>query len=144
MSAVEISPTLKVKQGRVRLIKDLEAFKNSFARFVGGSESKAWHEMKQTKAGHEGNVVEIYFDKTFTIEFDDGAECDCPFETVEAQLSLAYLVDVQLGRARLLSDPETFKNSFDRFEGDDENGWSDAKQLRVGQEGNIIVMRLLL
>merc|ERR1711976_213937 len=124
---------MDVKCGRVRLLSDPEAFQNSFTRFV-GDDLNGWSEAKQLRVGQEGTVTKTYGDQTITMVFDDGQQFDFPFETVQEQLTTTVILDVKKGRVRLLSDPEAFKNSFGRFVGDDLNGWSEAKQLRVGQE----------
>ena len=46
-----------------------------------------------------------------------------------------HVTSVQRGKVKLLEDPEAFKTSFYRFEGDDLNGWSEIKQTLVGLEG---------
>jgi len=129
---LQLSLLQNVTCGRVKLVEDPEAFKNSFIRFIDDN-LNGWSEEKQKRAGQEGYAALIYKDKTITVEFDDGARYDFPFETVDQQLS--DTLEVKLGLVRLLEDPEAFKNSFARFTGDNLNGWSEEKQKKVGKEG---------
>jgi len=89
MKVVKLYWGLEVKQGRVRLIEDPEAFKNSFVRFVGDG-LNGWSEIKQLRAGQEGTVIKTYGNQTVTMIFDDGKKFDFPFETVEAQLCSTF------------------------------------------------------
>lgn len=77
----------EVYRGRVRLLSDPSRYRASFKRFNGDA-LNGWIPSKETLAGEEGRVVEVFDDRTITLELADGARLDFPFESVEEQLTV--------------------------------------------------------
>ena len=77
----------EVYRGRVRLLSDPSRYRASFKRFDGDA-LNGWIPSKETLAGEEGRVVEVFDDRTITLELADGARLDFPFESVEEQLTV--------------------------------------------------------
>ena len=42
-----------------------------------------------------------------------------------------------MGKVRMLTDENGYKDSFNRFEGDENNGWLDIKAEYAGKEGTV-------
>ena len=70
--------------GRIRLLADENAFRQSFARFEGDDENGFSLE-KLKRMGQEAEVNDVYSDGTIRAEFDDEETFDFPFESVLAR-----------------------------------------------------------
>jgi len=129
--------TSNVSLGRVRLISDPSAYQDSFARFP-GDKLNGWISEKENYCGQEGRVIRVFSDRTVTIRFDDGAQLDFPFESIAEQVSVVDIINVSLGRVRLIADPTAYQDSFTRFQGDELNGWIPEKETYCGKDGKVI------
>mgnify|MGYP006145704071 CR=1 FL=1 len=99
-----------ISKGRVKLIDDFTLYKESFKRF--GDNLNGWTDAKEPYCGQEGQVTEMYGDKTVTIIFDDGMKLDFPMESVMEQITndIGENGNFNLGGARLKeANEETFK-----------------------------------
>eukprot|EP00746_Dinoflagellata_sp_MGD_P058188 gnl/MRDRNA2_/MRDRNA2_249523_c0_seq1.p1 gnl/MRDRNA2_/MRDRNA2_249523_c0~~gnl/MRDRNA2_/MRDRNA2_249523_c0_seq1.p1 ORF type:complete len:175 (-),score=48.12 gnl/MRDRNA2_/MRDRNA2_249523_c0_seq1:103-627(-) len=78
-----------VQLGRVRLLASEDAFRKSFARFV-GDECNGFAEKKLLRLGAKATVTEVFEDDfTVTVKFDDDVQFDLPWETIAEQISVA-------------------------------------------------------
>ena len=82
-------PSDAVQYGRIRLLSDATAYRNSFTRFV-GDQLNGWIEAKRGLNGSEGRVTRLFGDRTFTLQLDDGRCFDFPFESVEEQIMTVH------------------------------------------------------
>jgi len=82
-----------VSLGRVLLISDPSAYKNSFARFQ-GDKLNGWISEKEKYCGLEGRVIRVFGDRTVTIRFDDGVQLDFPFESIVEQVCDRHLENI--------------------------------------------------
>mmetsp|Transcript_33708 Transcript_33708/g.41318 ORF Transcript_33708/g.41318 Transcript_33708/m.41318 type:complete len:225 (-) Transcript_33708:255-929(-) len=77
-----------IRHGRVRLLRDAEAFRNSFARFP-GDPLDGYSDAKFERLGQMAQVMEVFEDDdTVLVRFDDGVEFSVPFETIEEQVTV--------------------------------------------------------
>jgi len=127
--------TVEVQFGRVKLLADPGQYRASFVRFPDDQLNGLLPE-KEALCGEEGSVIALFSDRTATILFDDGRKFDFPFESIQAQLSVAAFIEP--GRVRLLQDFRAYRISFARFEGDALNGWTAEKEERCGAEGQVV------
>lgn len=126
-----------VSLGRVLLVSDPSAYKDSFARFQ-GDKLNGWIPEKEKYCGHEGRVMRVFGDRTVTIRFDDGKRLDFPFESIVQQISVVKMKKISLGRVRLIDEEKAYQESFSRFEGDKLNGWIPEKKTYCGKEGTVV------
>lgn len=131
----------------VRLLQDATAYRAAFGRFE-HDEENCWSAEKAAALGAIGVVIEVYPDD-FSVALElvgtGGRQLHCPMEAIEAKTG-GFDVRFEWARAkyqrgqrvRLVPDPQAFRESFYRFEGDQTgNGWSPEKQQYAGAEGAV-------
>ena len=85
--------------------------------------------------GAEGRVVQVFSDRTITLELVDGARLDFPFESVEEQLTreLSPFEKVRRHAVVRVKDPCP-QDLFKRFpKSDTLNYWNEEKATRAGK-----------